>query len=117
MKPRCLACVVAVAVLALGQRSPAQSESARPVAAPPLAAALPPPAAPPAIPAAPPKGAAVILAAPPAASGVLGGKVEFAGKAFPIVVEGNDAAVQAALRNAQPLPCQACRATGKIIRS
>jgi hypothetical protein len=54
------------------------------------------------------------MAAPPPVAGVLGGKVEFAEKAFPIVAEFKDAAVQSAIRNAKPLPCPSCRGAGKI---
>jgi len=124
MKLRCLACVLAVAVLAPGHRSPGQSESGLRVAASPLAAALPPAVAPPAAPAAPVvkppaagKEPVVILAAPPPMMDVMGGKIEFAEKAFPIVVEASASGVQNALRVAKPVPCQACRGSGKVARS
>jgi len=65
-------------------------------------------------PAAPANGPAVIMALPPPMSGVFGGKVEFAGKAFPIVAESKDIAVQTAI-SAVKLPlCQVCRGTGKV---
>jgi hypothetical protein len=48
---------------------------------------------------------------------VLGGKIEFAEKAFPIVADQKEVAVQAALRKAAPAPCAACRGTGKVPRS
>jgi hypothetical protein len=48
---------------------------------------------------------------------VLGGKIEFAEKAFPLVADQKEVAVQTALRKAAPAPCAACRGTGKVPRT
>ncbi|MCX5654212.1 MAG: hypothetical protein NTY65_06145 [Planctomycetota bacterium] len=83
-----------------------------PVAAPPAPGV--PPAQPGAGPASPAKGPPVILSALPPMSGVFGGKVEFAEKAFPIVVESKEVAVQSAIRAVKPLVCATCKGTGKV---
>jgi hypothetical protein len=49
--------------------------------------------------------------------GVLGGKIEFAEKVFPIVVEASVSGVQNVLRVAKAGPCQMCRGTGKVAKS
>ncbi|MCX5682619.1 MAG: hypothetical protein NT049_02915 [Planctomycetota bacterium] len=54
------------------------------------------------------------MAALPTLSGVFGGKVEFAEKAFPIVAEAKDVGVQNAIRATKLLPCQVCKGTGKV---
>jgi len=142
MDSRCLAFVLALVVLMPGQMAPVQAASSGPpvasapgaiapaAAAPSGAVASPPgaapaaPASPPAVPAAPGakppvtgKAPVVILASPPRMADVMGGKIEFAEKAFPIVVEASVSGVQNALRIAKPAPCQACRGTGKVARS
>ena len=142
MDSRCLAFVLALVVLMAGQMAPVQAASSGPpvasaagaiapaAAAPSGAVASPPGAAPaaldspPAAPAAPGvkppvtgKAPVVILAAPPRMADVMGGKIEFAEKVFPIVVEASASGVQNALRVAKPVPCQACRGSGKVARS
>ncbi|MCX5682620.1 MAG: hypothetical protein NT049_02920 [Planctomycetota bacterium] len=98
--------------------APAAESAAAPAPAAPTPVAPAPiaPAAPAATSAAAPKGPPVIMVALPPMSGVFGGKVEFAEKAFPIVVESTAVAVQTAIRNAKPLPCPACRGTGKVAK-
>jgi hypothetical protein len=91
-----------------------QPPSAPPAATAPAAA---PPAQPAAAPAAPDKGPAVILSSLPPMSDVFGGKVEFAEKAFPIVAECKEIAVQSAVRGAKLLPCRTCNGTGKVGKS
>ena len=145
MDARCLAFVLALVVLMPGQRAPVQAASSgppvasapgaiAPAAASPSGAVASPPAAAPAAPDSPPAAPAapaapsvkpratgkepvVILAAPPPMPGVLGGKIEFAEKVFPIVVEASISGVQNALRIAKAGPCQACRGTGKVAKS
>jgi hypothetical protein len=85
-------------------------------------AALPPceavraesPAPPAAIPAAPAKGPAVILSSLPTMPGIFGGKVEFTDKAFPILAECKEVAVQSAIRGVKPFPCKTCGGAGKV---
>ena len=145
MDARCLAFVLGLVVLMPGQRAPVQAASSgppvasapgaiAPAAASPAGAVASPPAAAPAAPDSPPAAPAapaapsvkpratgkepvVILAAPPPMTGVLGGKIEFAEKVFPIVVEASVSGVQNVLRIAKSVPCQACRGTGKVAKS
>jgi len=120
------ACVFGLAALAFALiGSWAAAEAPVPPAAAPLPAAPPPvAAAPPAAPAAPVvkppatgKEPVVILAAPPPVTDVLGGKIDFAENAFPIVVEASASGVQNALRVTKTVPCQACRGSGKVAKS
>jgi hypothetical protein len=105
------ALVILMAAAALPPCEAAGAESPLPPAATP--SVVTPPAS--TAPAAPPaKGPPVILSSLPPMSGVFGGKVEFAEKAFPIVAEAKDVAVQGAIRGAKPLPCRTCNGTGKI---
>jgi hypothetical protein len=111
MHLRRAALVILTAVAALPPCEAAGAESP----APPAAVAPRPPAAQPAaIPAAPAKGPAVILSSLPPMSGVFGGKVEFTDKAFPILAECKEIAVQSAIRGVKPLLCKACGGAGKV---
>jgi len=56
----------------------------------------------------------VVLSSLPDTDGVYGGKVTFSEKAFPVVANGTEPQVQRLLRTARPLPCRACRSTGKV---
>ncbi|MBE3099089.1 MAG: hypothetical protein IMZ44_18395 [Planctomycetes bacterium] len=119
----CVFGLVALAFALIG--SWASAEAPVPPVAAPLPAAPPPAAAaPPAAPAAPVvkppatgKEPVVILAAPPPMTDVMGGKIDFAEKAFPIVVEASASGVQNALRVTKTAPCQACRGLGRVGKS
>jgi hypothetical protein len=108
--------VILMAAAALPPCETARAESPPPPAAvaPQPPAATPPAAQPAAIPAAPAKGPAVILSLLPPMPGVFGGKVEFTDKAFPILAECKEIAVQSAIRGTKPLPCRTCGGAGKV---
>jgi len=114
-----LVLVLVESVAAEAPLPPAVTPAAPAAVTPPAPVAAPPaPGVPPAQPgaglASPAKGPPVILSALPPMSGVFGGKVEFAEKAFPIVVESKEVAVQSAIRAVKPLVCATCRGTGKV---